>query len=123
VATAAFRETSVVEYSHRVFPVFVNLVNNALYWVTMREERRVLLDRRGHEIYVADTGPGVDPDDEDNLFDLFFTRRVEGHGVGLYLSRIALEQGRHQIRLAAPPERILPGANFIITFRELQDGQ
>lgn len=120
--TDAFRAAQVLEYPHRVFPVFVNLVNNALYWVTLGQERRVLLDRVDDDILVADTGPGVDPDDQENLFNLFFTRRVGGHGVGLYLSRLALEQGRHSVRLAtAPNERVLEGANFLIHFRELQD--
>jgi len=123
MSTPAFRNAAVLEYPHRVFPVFVNLVNNALYWVTFGKERRILLDRRGSDLLVADTGPGVDPDDEPSLFSLFFTRRVGGHGVGLHLSQLALQQGRHSIRLAGPSERVLPGANFIITFRELQDGQ
>jgi signal transduction histidine kinase len=121
VATADFRETSVVEYPHRILPVFVNLVNNALYWVTFSTDRQIRLDRVGSKVYVADSGPGVDPDDVPELFNrIFFTRRVGGHGVGLYLSRVNLEQGRHRIRYADPDEMILPGANFII---ELQDSQ
>lgn len=121
VVTPAFRETIVVDYPHRIFPVFVNLVNNALYWVTFATDRKVLLDRLGSKVYVADSGPGVDPDDIPELFHkIFFTRRVGGHGVGLYLSRISLEQGRHRIRYAAPDEHILPGANFIIEFQNLQ---
>lgn len=122
-STEAFRSMSITEYPHRVYPVFVNLVNNALYWVTHRQDRRILLDRRGPDVYVSDTGPGVDSEDEADLFNLFFTRRVGGRGVGLFLSRLALEQGRHSIRLAAAGERILPGANFIISFRDLQDAR
>ncbi len=121
VVTPAFRETTVVEYPHRIFPVFVNLVNNALYWVTFATERTIRLDRLESKVYVADSGPGVDPEDVPELFHkIFFTRRIGGHGVGLYLSRISLEQGRHRIRYADPDERILPGANFIIEFQNLQ---
>lgn len=122
VVTPAFKETTVVDYPHRIFPVFVNLVNNALYWVTFGTDRTIQLDRVGSKVYVADSGPGVDPDDVPELFQIFFTRRVGGHGVGLYLSRISLEQGRHRIRYADPDERILPGANFIIDFQNLQNG-
>jgi signal transduction histidine kinase len=122
VATPAFQATTFVDYPHRVFPVFLNLINNALYWVTFGTVRRILLDRIGTKVYVADSGPGVDPDDVPALFQLFFTRRVGGHGIGLYLSRICLEQGRHHIRYADPDERLLPGANFIIDFQNLQEG-
>lgn len=123
MVTPAFKATTVVDYPHRIFPVFANLVNNALYWVTFGREKRIQLDRVGSKVYVADSGPGVDPDDIPELFHkIFFTRRVGGHGVGLYLSRISLEQGRHHIRYADPDEGILPGANFIIEFQNLQDG-
>jgi signal transduction histidine kinase len=122
MVTPAFRETTVVEYPHRIFPVFVNLVNNALYWVTFSTDRQIRLDRLGSKVYVADSGPGVDQDDIPELFQrIFFTRRLGGHGVGLYLSRISLEQGRHRIRYADPDETVLPGANFIIEFQNLQD--
>ncbi len=121
VVTPAFRATTIVDHPHRIFPVFVNLVNNALYWVTFGTDRKIQLDRVGAKVYIADSGPGVDPDDIPELFQIFFTRRTGGHGVGLYLSRISLEQGRHRIRYADPDERILPGANFIIEFQSLQD--
>lgn len=121
VATPTFKATTLVDYPHRVFPVFVNLVNNALYWVTFGTVRKIQLDRIGTKIYVADSGPGVDPDDVPELFQLFFTRRVGGNGVGLYLSRISLGQGRNRIRYADPDERLLPGANFIIEFQNIQE--
>ncbi len=119
VVTPAFKATTVVDYPHRIFPVFVNLVNNALYWVTFGTDRKIQLDRVGSKVYVADSGPGVDADDVPELFRIFFTRRIGGHGVGLYLSRISLEQGRHRIRYADPDEQILPGANFIVDFQDL----
>lgn len=120
-STPSFLETTVTDYPHRLLPVFVNLVNNALYWVTFGSERKILLDRVDNRVFVADSGPGVDPDDTEDLFELFFTRRVGGRGVGLYLARLNLEQGRHHIRYADPDERILPGANFIIELKDLQD--
>lgn len=121
VATPAFQTTTVEDYPYRIIPAFVNLINNALYWVTFGTVRRIVLDRRGTKVYVADSGPGVDEDDVPELFSMFFTRRVGGHGVGLYLSRLNLEQGGHRLRYADPDERILPGANFVIEFRDLAD--
>jgi signal transduction histidine kinase len=116
-ATEAFLGFSVIEYSHRVYPVFVNLINNALYWLTMVGERRILLDRIDDDIIVADSGPGVDKDDIPRLFELFFTRRTDGRGVGLYLSRINLRAGGHDIEYVQDDARkVLPGANFAIRF-------
>jgi signal transduction histidine kinase len=72
---------------------------------------------------VADTGPGVDRDDVWRLFQLFFTKRSSGRGVGLYLSRVNLEAGRHSIRYAEDSDpHVLSGANFIIELRGVSDG-
>jgi len=121
-ASKAFKAIELQEFRSRIFPVFINLVNNALYWVGNEKERKVCLDVVGGAVVVGDTGPGVDPDDVEYLFTLFFSRRVRGHGVGLYLCRETLAAGGHEISYAEKSEyEILPGANFVIKFRGLGD--
>lgn len=122
VATEPFCSAVVTDYPSRLFPVFINLVNNALYWVATTDgPRQVWLDRIGDDIIVADSGRGVDPDDIPRLFELFFTRRVEGRGVGLYLCRENLGAGGHTIDYAQDSaRRVLCGANFVIHFRGIE---
>lgn len=118
-ATPAFRAARFSEFPSRIYPVFINLVNNALYWVADAPRREVLFDARGGALIVADTGPGVDPDDIANLFELFFTRRIRGRGVGLYLCRQTLAAGGHTIDyISDDDEKALPGANFKIRMRD-----
>jgi signal transduction histidine kinase len=120
-ATDAFRAMSFIDYPHRIYPVFVNLVNNAAYWVTMVERREIVLDRRDDAVIVADSGPGIEPDDQSRIFELFFTRRTNGRGVGLYLCKANLEVGDHSIEyISNPDERLLPGANFAIRFKGME---
>jgi signal transduction histidine kinase len=120
VATDTFRSIRFREYPSRVFPVFINLVNNSLYWLSSRPEKEIRLDAVGDLVIVADSGPGIDPDDQKSLFRLFFSRRVEGRGVGLYLCRANLSAGGHSIEYAKEPEhRVLGGANFVIRFQGL----
>ena len=117
-ASTAFRGLRVREFPSRLFPVFINLVNNSLYWVTFRDKREILFDLVEDSVVVADTGPGIDPDDRPMLFRLFFSRRVEGRGVGLYLCRANLAAGGHTIEYASDPKyRVLEGANFVIRFQ------
>jgi len=117
-ATPAFRSVRIVDIPARIYPVFLNLVNNAVYWVTQSDERKIRLDFTDGRVIVADSGPGVDRDDIPRLFDLFFTRRRAGRGVGLYLSRVNLAVANHRIRYATEEDlKVLPGANFIIEFR------
>lgn len=119
-ATPAFLKFSVFEQPARIYPVFINLVNNAGYWVNHSEhqEKRILLDAVDGKVVVADSGPGVDEEDRKNLFRLFFTRKIRGgRGVGLYLCRANLAAGSHTIEYADKQYNQLSGAKFIIDFK------
>ena len=107
------------EFPSRIFPVFINLVNNAIYWVAEAPTKQILLAAIEGKLVIGDSGPGVDDDDVPNLFELFFTRRIRGRGVGLYLCRQTLAAGGHSIEyVTAGAAKLMPGANFAITLRD-----
>ena len=117
----AFLSFSVYEQISRVHPVFINLVNNASYWVGLSKEdsKKILLDVIDNKIVISDNGPGVEGEDLKHLFSLFFTRKVRGgRGVGLYLCRANLAAGGHTIQYAVDKNlKKLSGANFVIDFK------
>ncbi|MNZ74008.1 sensory histidine kinase DcuS [compost metagenome] len=84
-------------------------------------DREILLSIKNDEVVVSDNGPGVDKDDIDSLFTLFFTRKQRGgRGVGLYLCKQNLMAGGHSIRYETRNDfKILCGANFALTFKGL----
>lgn len=120
-ASQEFLALRLVEHRSRILPVFLNLVNNALYWVCTPKssaERQIRLAVIDGAILVADSGPGIDPDDLPRLFQIFFTRRSEGRGIGLYLCRNNLALGNHTIEYVEDSERhVLSGAHFLIRLR------
>lgn len=121
-ANSEFDLMEFTDVPSRIFPVFVNLVNNSLYWLKFGKTKKIRFIRKGPLVVVADSGPGVDKDDQEHLFEMFFTKRPQGRGIGLYLCRANLAVARHQIRLAGPEDpKILTGANFVIEFRGLND--
>ena len=126
-ATPEFSEFRVYDQPSRLYPVFINLVNNSLYWVgATQPPRQILLSAKKSRVIVSDTGPGVDEDDVTSLFSLFFTRKFRGgRGVGLYLCRANLAAGGHKISYSRGPSAgpAFPGANFIIEFRGADYGR
>ena len=61
------------------------------------------------EFRVADTGPGVSPEDRAHLFEPFFTTKPDGTGLGLALCREIVTQHGGRIDLEAGDG---PGAVF-----------
>ncbi|WP_404938390.1 ATP-binding protein [Pseudomonas atacamensis] len=114
----AFRRAAFYEFPSRMFPVFINLINNSIYWLPNDIDRLIQLDVEDSSIIVSDNGPGIDQDDVENLFELFFTRRIRGRGVGLYLCRQTLAAGGHTIQyVEQASQKKLSGANFLIKLR------
>ncbi|MBC2777125.1 ATP-binding protein [Parasphingopyxis marina] len=103
----------------RIMPVFINLVNNSIYWTALnRKDGEISIHTDGTSVIVADNGPGVADEDIENLFSLFFTRKARGgRGVGLYLARANLTAGGHSIRYKEAEDNVeLDGAAFVIEF-------
>jgi signal transduction histidine kinase len=120
-ASDEFKRFSIYDQPSRLLPVFVNLVNNSVYWlVTSRTpEPEVFLSVEDQKVIVSDNGPGIDPVDQESLFKMFFTRKSSGgRGIGLYLCRVNLMAGGHTIHFATERKfRKLDGANFVIDFK------
>lgn len=118
----AFEKMVVVDVKSRIIPVFINILNNALYWVGLAEKRKIKIDIIDNLLIIANSGPAVDQDDIEKLFELFYSRRANGNGVGLYLSKQNLAVAHHKIWYAEKEEEklIKDGANFVIQFRGME---
>ena len=97
--------------------VFVNLTVNAIQAMTQAETTRRTLVIRTTSVdphmlccTVEDSGPGINPDHLDHLFDSFFTTKDPGLGLGLAISRSIIEAHGGNIR--ADNESAFGGARF-----------
>ncbi len=63
-------------------------------------------------LLVADTGPGIDPARRDRIFDLFYTTKASGTGIGLAIAKRLAEQQGGSIAVASEP-----GAGTVFTIR------
>jgi signal transduction histidine kinase len=113
-ATNAFRRTSIFGYPSTFYPVFVNLVDNSIFWLSdVREERKILLDSADGDLLASDNGPGVALSDRIAIFEAGFTRKPAGRGLGLSISRQALKAAGYELTIDATGR--LGGATFRIS--------
>ena len=104
-----------------VMQVLINLFDNASYWLDTidpaEREIRVTVDGEQGELIFSDNGPGVDPEDMPYIFEPFYSGKgQEGRGLGLYIARQLLERYGYRIALAKDYQKVLPGANFVVSF-------
>ncbi len=97
--------------------VLVNLMVNAIH--AMPEGGRLDLQTAdvgddAVEITVADTGPGLDAELMDQLFQPFVTRKKDGTGLGLWISRTLVQRYGGDLRAA---NRAGGGAAFTVLLR------
>ncbi|HTB21890.1 MAG TPA: PAS domain S-box protein [bacterium] len=86
--------------------VLSNLILNALQSMRGRGTLRLALRRgaEGPSLEVADSGPGIEPQDMQRIFEPFFTTKDTGSGLGLWLCRGIVEEhgGRLEASNLAP---------------------
>ena len=91
VGTKRFMQASVHSYPSSIYPVFVNLIDNSIFWLQRRRTgRQIALDAQGEDLLIRDNGPGVSARDRENIFVLNFSRKPGGRGMGLHISRETL---------------------------------
>ncbi len=98
--------------------VILNLLLNAADAMSGVDDRsrelvvRTRRDEGGVCVSVQDSGVGFAPEDQERLFEAFYTTKVQGMGIGLSVSRSVIE--RHHGRLWAVRNEG-PGATFAFT--------
>ena len=93
--------------SRSVIQVLVNLVGNAVRYAAHGTAVTISFERSEHAVmvHVADQGPGIDPEDQERIFEPFEKGAAESEGSGLGLSiarRLARAMGG-EIQLSSAP--------------------
>lgn len=103
-ATDRFRQFSVNVFPSTLLPVFINLIDNACYWLHNRatESREVLIDLHPEGIVVENNGPGIEQRLAERIFDFGFSTKEHGRGMGLSIARRALRHEGMDLLLLNP---------------------
>ncbi len=111
----SFDEYVFYTYESVIKPIFINIVNNALYWLIPSSDRKIHITYEDDKVLIMNSGEKIEPADLDKIFELFFTRKPGGRGIGLYLARTNLHTIGYEI-YAINDKKLnkLNGACFVI---------
>ncbi|PHY60400.1 ATP-binding protein [Shewanella xiamenensis] len=103
-ATPEFLTRKTDVFPSSFLPVFINVVDNAIYWLNTQREKEnpskyIKLDVDGDLLTISNNGPGITLQDEERIFEFTFSRKTEGRGMGLYISKQSLNSEGFDIQL------------------------
>jgi len=100
-----------------IYTVFINIINNALYWLRNSKEKIIKLDYRpeSNEILILNSGQKIEEHRLNKIFELFYSNRPNGRGIGLYLAKESLNENYFEIYATNDKTyNQLQGACFVI---------
>lgn len=112
------KDVTILGYPNEYAQVFMNIINNA---IDVFQEKTVTNPRvdlslnqkdQRSRLVIEDNGGGIDGKIIDRVFDPYFTTKEKGTGIGLYMSKMIVEQKMGGSLIV---ENTSGGAKFIIT--------
>jgi signal transduction histidine kinase len=108
-------EATIVADSDLLKQAALNIVVNAIEAMPQGGELRFesLLGSEEAEIRISDSGAGIPPDNRDKIFQLYFTTKKKGSGIGLAMTFRIVQLHNGKIEFSSEPGK---GTTFILRF-------
>lgn len=115
--TKGFATQKINGFRSTFYPVFVNLIDNAIYWLNHSnvENKVIRMHADEYGVYISNNGVEIPIQDKERIFDLGFSRKKNGRGMGLSISKEVLNAENYDISVVSPRE------GSTVTFRILQN--
>ncbi len=103
----AFLDTRVLTYPSALYPVFINLIDNAIFWLnSMKSDKGISLDSDEATCYLlCNNGPEIAERDLEAIFEQGFSRKPGGRGLGLFISRRSLRKEGMDLLIEQPKSK------------------
>jgi signal transduction histidine kinase len=103
-ATQQFIITTTKVFPSTFLPAFINVVDNAIYWLNTQLEsenrnKKILLSTNNEGLLISNNGPAINTVDRDRIFEFTFSRKESGRGMGLYICKETLNREGFDIEL------------------------
>ncbi|MCP1614360.1 signal transduction histidine kinase [Azospirillum lipoferum] len=102
--TESFRTKSLEGFLSTILGATLNIVDNALYWASLGigEDKRIILDADDVGWLFSNTGPGISLRMAERIFEFGISTKPGGRGMGLAISRDALQKIGFDLELLNP---------------------
>ena len=117
ISTKEFDEHVISIKEPVLYSVCINIVNNALYWIQNSEQKIIELayNNETEEIIIRNSGTPIQDNKLGKIFELFYSNRPNGRGLGLYLAKQSLAENYYDIYATNDINyNTLKGACFVI---------
>ncbi|GHV65452.1 ATPase [Bacteroidia bacterium] len=104
--TKSYASQKIYGFRSIFYPVFVNIIDNAIYWLKQSnaEEKIIRLHADETGVYISNNGIEIQLQDKERIFELGFSRKPNGRGMGLNISKEVLNAENYNIFVATPKE-------------------
>ena len=104
--TIGFSKHNIFGFRSTFYPVFVNIIDNAIYWLKQSDisEKIIRLHADDTGVYISNNGIEIKPQDKGRIFELRFSRKEHGRGLGLSISKEVLNAENYDLLLVQPKE-------------------
>jgi signal transduction histidine kinase len=123
--TYNLEKSEIVSDKSRIQMILSNILSNAIkYRDPEKEQSRIIVTSRetnsGWELEIEDNGLGIEPDQQEKIFDMFYRANedIEGTGLGLFIVTEAVEKLYGTISLES---RVGEGSKFKVVFDHSAD--
>lgn len=114
-------DLSVLGFANEFRQVILNMIHNAMMAIVSKSiangKIEILIKRMKNnlQIEIVDNGGGISKEDMPKIFNPYFTTKAKGSGIGLYMSKVIIENHMDGILNVENTE---DGAKFTIMLRE-----
>ncbi len=113
ISTKEFIVKTTRVFPSSFLPVFINVVDNAIYWLNTQlesenQDKLIKLDVKDDQLLISNNGPAVALIDRDRIFEFTFSRKSNGRGMGLFISKESLNNEGFDIQLASGGADVSP---------------
>ena len=111
--TKGFNCRNILACRSKIYPVFVNIVDNAVYWLKQTEDNidkiiRLHADDGG--FYISNNGPPIQEAIKERIFELGYSKKEtpngRGRGMGLHITKDVLKGIGYEVFVAEPRDNM-----------------